>query len=88
MLNATALADYLGVPERTILTWRRLHVGPPPVKIGAGFLYRLQAVDLWLADGGDLEFGISLARRDGAGDAANQLGISLGVDPPLKSLPA
>lgn len=48
-----ALADYLGVPVRTIYAWRAHGKGPRAHKIGKHLRFRRCDVEAWLADQAD-----------------------------------
>jgi len=48
-LNPAAVADLLGISQRTLSRWHALRVGPPRCKVGRTVLYRKDAVDEWLA---------------------------------------
>jgi excisionase family DNA binding protein len=49
-LGATGeVAEHLGIPERTLIQWRYLGVGPRYLKIGRHVRYRWSDVDEWLA---------------------------------------
>ncbi|HEX5493231.1 MAG TPA: helix-turn-helix domain-containing protein [Mycobacteriales bacterium] len=54
------VADYLGVTEPTLKTWRYTRTGPKWSKVGRHVRYRWSDVDAWL----DRQAG-----RDGAGAA-------------------
>jgi excisionase family DNA binding protein len=44
------LADYLGVPVRTIYQWRSTSSGPPAYRLGKVLRWRRSEVDAWLAE--------------------------------------
>jgi excisionase family DNA binding protein len=48
MIGPNELADYLGVPIKTIYEWRYLGFGPPGYRIGRHVRYRLTDVEQWL----------------------------------------
>jgi excisionase family DNA binding protein len=48
LIGSNELADYLGVPIKTIYEWRYLGVGPPGYRIGRHVRYRLTDVERWL----------------------------------------
>lgn len=50
LMNRAEVARYLGVPDRTLDTWRRRRSGPPAMKVGRHLRWRLEDVDRWLAD--------------------------------------
>jgi Helix-turn-helix domain len=47
-LSRADLARELGVNERTLDRWQRLHCGPPLTHVGRQILYRKAAVREWL----------------------------------------
>lgn len=70
LMTGADVADLIGVPLSTLEQWRRLRIGPPAVRIGAAVRWRRRSVEAWIADGGGLEYGISLARpRHEVGDS-------------------
>jgi len=46
--DQTAVAEYLGVPPRTLEDWRHKRTGPPFVKVGQRVRYRKADVDQWM----------------------------------------
>lgn len=42
------LANYLGVPVKTLYQWRYKGVGPPGLRIGRHVRYRPEDVEAWL----------------------------------------
>lgn len=48
MIGPNELADYLGVPIKTIYEWRYLGVGPAGYRIGRHVRYRITDVEQWL----------------------------------------
>ncbi|GAA1980408.1 helix-turn-helix domain-containing protein [Nocardiopsis rhodophaea] len=44
----TEVAEYLGVPERTLSQWRYLEKGPKWSKVGRHVRYRWSDVEAWL----------------------------------------
>lgn len=49
LMNTRELAEWLGVPTRTVDTWRTRGSGPPYVKVGRYVRYDTRTVDKWLA---------------------------------------
>lgn len=49
-IGTEAAAEYLGTTKQTLNTWRYRGEGPPFVKMGRRVVYRLEALDRWLAD--------------------------------------
>lgn len=47
--DTDGVAEHIGVPPKTIVTWRYLRSGPPYVKVGKHVRYRWADVDAWLA---------------------------------------
>jgi DNA-binding transcriptional MerR regulator len=47
-IQRAALAEQLGLHERTLYRWEELRGGPPTTRIGGGVYYRLAAVRRWL----------------------------------------
>lgn len=86
LLTVADVADLIGVPRSTLEQWRRLRIGPPAVRVGSVSMWRHRSVTGWIADGGGLEYGISLTGlRDDVGD---DLGIPGGVGGPAQAIPA
>jgi len=50
LLTPAELAGYLGVPIKTLYTWRYRHEGPPALRIGRHLRYRRDDVEDWLHD--------------------------------------
>ncbi len=48
MTTPDELAEYLGVPLRTLYAWRYRGEGPKGYKIGRHIRYRLDDVEAWL----------------------------------------
>lgn len=46
------LAEFLGVPVRTIYAWRYKRKGPPALRVGKHVRFRPADVERWLADRG------------------------------------
>lgn len=44
------LAEYLGVPARTIYAWRYKRLGPPALRLGKHLRFRREDVEAWLAE--------------------------------------
>lgn len=44
------VADYLGVPVKTLYKWRTEHYGPPCVRVGRYLRYVQQDVEDWVAE--------------------------------------
>lgn len=42
------VAEFLGVPIRTIYSWRRNHTGPPGFRVGRHIRYRWSDVEGWI----------------------------------------
>lgn len=49
-VNTSAAAEYLSTTKQTLDTWRYRGEGPPFVKMGRRVVYRLEALDRWLAE--------------------------------------
>ncbi|MEQ5828061.1 helix-turn-helix domain-containing protein [Sulfitobacter sp. NFXS29] len=47
-LKPTAVAELLGVSQRTLSRWHALRVGPARCKVGRTVLYRRDALETWL----------------------------------------
>jgi excisionase family DNA binding protein len=50
LLDVAWLADYLGVPVRTVYSWRLRDLGPPAYVVGRHLKFRKSEVDLWLRE--------------------------------------
>lgn len=48
LLTTQELADYLGIPVRTIYAWNYQGDGPPRYKVGRHVRYRRTDVEEWL----------------------------------------
>lgn len=48
LVSPAELADFLGLPERTIGQWRYLSKGPKSIKVGRHVRYRWADIELWL----------------------------------------
>lgn len=55
LLSKNELADYLGIPHRTVDEWRRRGRGPRGVRVGKHVRYRLADVDAYLEQNADPE---------------------------------
>ena len=53
LLGPGDVADYLGIPVKTLYQWRYKGAGPRAVRVGRHLRYRLEDVDGWLRAGGD-----------------------------------
>ncbi|MCI2422758.1 helix-turn-helix domain-containing protein [Saccharopolyspora sp. K220] len=53
LLSANEVAEYLGVPLRTLYHWRRLDEGPRAYRVGKRLRFRLADVDAWLEQRAD-----------------------------------
>jgi excisionase family DNA binding protein len=53
LLTIDEVADYLGVPARTVEAWRYKGTGPPGFRIGKHVRYRPEDVDRWLEQQAD-----------------------------------
>lgn len=47
-LKPTAVAELLGISQRTLSRWHALRVGPARCKVGRTVLYRRDAIETWL----------------------------------------
>ncbi len=47
--SPTDLADFLGVPLKTIYSWRARNIGPPAYRVGRHLRYDPVEVKSWLA---------------------------------------
>ena len=50
LLTIEDLAEYLGVPKRTIYAWRYRGTGPVGIRLGGHVRYRRHEVERWLDD--------------------------------------
>ena len=48
LLSPAELADYVGVPVRTVYQWNHSGTGPAPIKIGRHVRYRATDVESWI----------------------------------------
>ncbi|WP_326692370.1 MULTISPECIES: helix-turn-helix domain-containing protein [unclassified Streptomyces] len=48
-LNVKRAASYLGISENTLYVWRHRRVGPPSFRMGGRVMYRVTALDEWIA---------------------------------------
>lgn len=48
-MNTREAAEYLGVAESTLRTWRHTHTGPQSYRLGVKVLYDRADLDDWLA---------------------------------------
>lgn len=48
LMTSDDLADYLGVPKKTLEQWRYLGKGPAYAKVGKHVRYRRSDVDAWV----------------------------------------
>jgi excisionase family DNA binding protein len=48
LLSPQDLADYLGVPVRTVYAWNHHSTGPTPIHVGKHVRYRREDVEAWL----------------------------------------
>jgi predicted DNA-binding transcriptional regulator AlpA len=46
--NTRETADYMDKPEKTLINWRSLGIGPRYLKLGNTVRYRRSDVDAWL----------------------------------------
>ena len=50
LLSPEQLADYLGVPIKTVYRWREHRDGPPGFRVGRHVRYRASDVDAWIGE--------------------------------------
>lgn len=50
LLSVQDLARYLGVPVKTIYTWRHRNTGPKGFRVGKHLRFRWDDVQVWVAD--------------------------------------
>ena len=50
LLAEKEAAEHMGVSLPTIRRWRRLHIGPPYVKFERSVRYRIEDIDLFVAN--------------------------------------
>lgn len=55
LLTVGELADWLGVPVRTVYEWRYRGEGPRGYKVGRHVRYRRQLVEQWLEEHADTD---------------------------------
>lgn len=48
LLSPQELADYLGVPVRTVYTWQHKGTSPNYIRVGKHVRYRREDVEAWL----------------------------------------
>lgn len=48
LFSPQQLADYLGVPIRTVYAWNSQGTGPTPIKVGKHVRYRAEDVEAFL----------------------------------------
>jgi excisionase family DNA binding protein len=48
LLSIQEVADYLGVPHRTLYAWRHRGKGPPAIRVGGHLRYKPEDVEAWL----------------------------------------
>jgi excisionase family DNA binding protein len=58
LLSTTDVAEYLGVPVKTLYAWRYRREGPPAARVGRHVRYRRSDVEGWVRDQ------IALAQQD------------------------
>lgn len=49
LLTPSQLAEYLGVPVKTLYAWRHRGLGPRGIRVGKHIRYRSADVESWLA---------------------------------------
>lgn len=54
LLSVDELADYLGVPAKTLYAWRYRREGPRGFRVGRHLRYRWSDVQLWIEEQLDL----------------------------------
>ncbi len=50
LLSPEQLADYLGVPIKTVYRWREHREGPAGFRVGRHLRYRQRDVDAWIGE--------------------------------------
>lgn len=50
LLSTDELAAYAHVPRKTVIYWRASGQGPKGIRVGKRVLYRVSAVEAWLAE--------------------------------------
>ncbi len=48
LFSPSDVAEYLGVPVKTLYQWRYLGVGPPALRVGRYVRYRRSDVEQWV----------------------------------------
>lgn len=48
-LNVKRAAAYLGISKNTLYVWRHRREGPPSFRMGGRVMYRVTALDEWIA---------------------------------------
>jgi excisionase family DNA binding protein len=48
LFSPSDVAEYLGVPVKTLYRWRYLGVGPPALRVGRHVRYRRSDVERWV----------------------------------------
>jgi hypothetical protein len=48
LITPAELADFLGIPPKTLRQWRYLRTGPDGIRVGRHVRYRPEAVRAWL----------------------------------------
>lgn len=49
-LNLPKAAEYLGISPNTLYVWRHRRQGPPSFRMGRRVMYRISALDEWIAE--------------------------------------
>lgn len=49
-LNLSKAAEYLGISPNTLYVWRHRRQGPPSFRMGRRVMYRISALDEWIAE--------------------------------------
>ncbi len=52
-LSPQELADWLGVPVKSVYRWNQHNTGPRPTRIGKHVRYSRQAIAAWVAEQGE-----------------------------------
>lgn len=50
LLNVDELADYLGVPAKTLYAWRYRRAGPHGFRVGRHLRYRWSDIQRWIEE--------------------------------------
>lgn len=53
LMTLQEVAEYLGVPVRTVYSWRQTGAGPRGFRVGRHVRYRRADVDAWLSEQAD-----------------------------------